>query len=92
MYSLGVPAAASKQRYDKRLCLLVYIVREKLSLHATSSPTQYKQIGVIPQLGKWLVKQESSENDGRSDVYDRSEFKVVSNCSYPKSVFKIMGI
>ena len=29
-----------------------------------------------------LKKQGSSENDGRSDVYDRSEFKVISNCSY----------
>ena len=28
------------------------------------------------------LKQGSSENDGRSDVYDRSEFKVVSNCCY----------
>ena len=28
------------------------------------------------------VKQGSSENDGRSDVYDRSEFKVISNCCY----------
>ena len=25
------------------------------------------------------IKQGSSENDGRSDVYDRSEFKVISN-------------
>ena len=24
-------------------------------------------------------KQGSSENDGRSDVYDRSEFKIISN-------------
>ena len=30
----------------------------------------------------WL-KQGSSENDGRSDVYDRSEFKVVSYWCYP---------
>ena len=27
-------------------------------------------------------KQGSSENDGRSDVYDRSDFKVISNCCY----------
>ena len=27
-------------------------------------------------------KQVSSENEGRSDVYDRSEFKVISNCCY----------
>ena len=26
------------------------------------------------------VKQGSSENDGRSDVNDRFEFKIVSNC------------
>ena len=25
-------------------------------------------------------KQESSENDGRSNVYDQLEFKVVPNC------------
>ena len=29
----------------------------------------------------WL-QQGSSENDGRSDVYDRSEFKVISSCCY----------
>ena len=29
------------------------------------------------------LKQGSSENDGRSDVYDCSEFKIVSNCGYP---------
>ena len=29
-----------------------------------------------------LQKQGSSENDGISDVYDRSEFKVISNCCY----------
>ena len=29
-----------------------------------------------------LFKQGSSENDGRSDVFDRSEFKVISNCCY----------
>ena len=28
------------------------------------------------------TEQGSSENDGRSDVYDRSEFKVISNCCY----------
>ena len=28
------------------------------------------------------VKQGSSENDGRSDVYDRLEFMVISNCCY----------
>ena len=27
-------------------------------------------------------KQGSSENDGRSDVYDHSEFKVISTCCY----------
>ena len=27
--------------------------------------------------------QGSSENDGRSDVYDHLEFKIVSNCCYP---------
>ena len=26
------------------------------------------------------IQQGYSENDGRSDVYDRSEFKVISNC------------
>ena len=29
-----------------------------------------------------VVKQGSSENDGRSNVYDRLEFKVTSNCCY----------
>ena len=28
------------------------------------------------------LKQGSSENDGRSDVIDRSEFMVISNCCY----------
>ena len=30
----------------------------------------------------FLHEQGSSENDGRSDVYDCSEFKVISNCCY----------
>ena len=29
------------------------------------------------------LKQGSSENDGRSDVYDRLNIKIVANCCYP---------
>ena len=36
-------------------------------------------------------KQGSSENDGRSDVDDRSEFKVVSNCCYPNCSYTNCG-
>ena len=32
--------------------------------------------------GRGVGKQGSSENDGRSNVYDCSEFKVISNCCY----------
>ena len=34
----------------------------------------------LPMQG--VKKQGSSENDGRSDVYDHLEFKIVSNCCY----------
>ena len=37
-------------------------------------------LGLI--LSNFTIKQGSSENDGRSDVYDHSEFKVISNWCY----------
>ena len=46
--------------------LVVWIVDNKLLIWF---------IGEVSQQG-------SSENDGRSDVYTRSELKVISNCSF----------
>ena len=37
------------------------------------------KVGVF---GVSFCQQGSSENGGRSDVYDRSELKVISNCCY----------
>ena len=47
-----------------------------------------REVGVVWLLSssifvdKFLLQQGSSENDGRSEIYDRSEFKVISNCCY----------
>ena len=46
----------------------------------------YLQCRCLIYWKQWVFcidKQGSSENDGRSDVYDRPEFKVLSNCCYP---------
>ena len=45
------------------------------------SPQMIKK--VIKRPFEVHLKKGSSENDARSDVYDCSEFKVVSNCCYP---------
>ena len=39
--------------------------------------------GAIPQTRVYFIEQGSSENDGRSDVYDHLELKIVSYCCYP---------
>ena len=38
--------------------------------------------GAVLQTALSFIKQGSSENDVRSDVYDRSDFKVIFNCCY----------
>ena len=64
-------------------CILVELHWEEFAINKASLLSYQTLCSQGCSTNSLVMKQGSSENDGRSNVYDRSEFKVIYNWCYP---------